>query len=341
MNIIIRADASTQMGTGHVMRCLALADELKAAGCSVEFFGAILPGDLIDFTASKGYKVHPVDTSSDSEEQILKILSEKKEIIDWMIFDHYGYDAKKETWFRKFAKKIMVIDDLANTKHDCDLLLDQNYVKDKNRYDHLLPQGCTKLLGTQYALLRPEFSEKRKDIGIRNGNIRRLLVFLGGSDPDNVTGIVLDGVKLLSRADIFIDVVIGSSNPHRENIEKKVDALSNASLTVQASNMAEKMGAADLCIGAGGATSWERMCLGLPTMAIVIAENQRKITEELEADGLVINLGWHKGITPERIKENLETWIGKPERIYEMSNKISAVVDGMGVRRVVDKMEEI
>ena len=323
------------------MRCLALADELRSSGNTLEFISARLPGDMIEFVCSKGYKVHTIDVRLDTDRQIEEILLEKKGWIDWIIFDHYGYHIENEAGFRKFANKIMAIDDLANRKHDCDLLLDQNYIKNISRYDDLVPGNCIKLLGPQYALLRPEFSEKRDKMRSRYGNIRRLLVILGGSDPDNITGIVLDGIHLLARRDIFIDVVIGSSNPHKEIIEKKISELGNASLTVQASNMAEKMLEADLCIGAGGSTSWERMCLGLPAMVIVIAENQQKITEELAADGLVINLGWHKSITPQSIKQNLEYWLSKPEKIYEMSNKISSIVDGRGVKRVADRMTEM
>lgn len=323
------------------MRCLALADELKSSGSTVEFISAKLPGDLIEFTGSKGYKVHTIDEQLDSDLQIEKILSGKKGYIDWIVFDHYGYDIKNEAAFRKFTKKILVIDDLANRKHDCDLLLDQNYVKDINRYNPLVPENCDKLLGPQYALLRPEFREKRKDRTTRSGEVRRILVMLGGSDPDNLTGVVLDGLRLLNRTDIFLDVVIGASNPHREVIEQKINQMENASLTVQASNMAERMIAADLCIGAGGSTSWERMCLGLPAMVIVIAENQKKITEELAEDGLAINLGWHRDITPESIKDNLEMWLKRPEKLFEISSRISDVVDGLGAARVAGRMKEI
>jgi len=354
MKVFIRADASTQIGTGHIMRCLTLAGDLRQFGMEVSFISRALPGDLCDYIESKGFKVHRlhkiVDLTVDywewlnqnwladakkTREIIINQAEEKSDIEDinteeriakqkslldkslvnlssriaaqvffaadhdtgWssginLVVDSYALDYRWEKFLRSSVNKIMVIDDLANRSHDCDLLLDQNFYRGMaHRYDGLVPSFCGKLLGPEYALLRPEFHRVKKTLRKRDGQIRRILVFFGGSDPTNETKKALQAIKRLNRPDIAVDVVVGAANPHREEIKEICREMPNTTYRCQIENMAELMAAADLAIGAGGVTTWERLYLELPTLAIAVAENQVETLGAMSENGLVWYLG--------------------------------------------------
>lgn len=313
--IIIRADASLSIGSGHVMRCLTLAEELRDAGSEVVFVSRAHPGNLNGLFRYKGFRCHElpevpasVQTSGklqdsrseyaswlgvppqrDADETIGAIGNDRP---DWLIVDHYGLDEEWEKLLRPRVSKIMVIDDLADRRHDCDLLLDQNYFKNgESRYDDLVSPACTKLLGPKYALLRKEFREARKNLRERTGEVKRVLVFMGGADPDNITGLAIEGLSSPEHRHLQVDVVIGSQNPHKKTIEKLVQARPQTKLHVQATNMAELMCEADLAIGAGGSTTWERLYLGLSSIVIPIAENQIPTTRDLCDFGVIMSPG--------------------------------------------------
>jgi len=360
MRVFIRADASTQIGTGHVMRCLTLAGDLRQFGMEVSFISRVLPGDLCDYVESKGFIVHRLAEEVDfslaywkwlgenwladaikTQEIILYQAGEQSDIdhvntekarikdkflpddclinkssyivaqvfsdsgtgLEWgkninLVVDSYALDYKWETFFRPYVDKIMVIDDLANRTHDCDLLLDQNYYRElEHRYDRLVPSTCRKLLGPEYALLRPEFHKAKKTLKKRDGKIRRILIFFGGSDPTNETKKALQAIKLLKRPEIAVDVVVGAANPHQEEIRQICDEIPNTTYYCQVENMAELMAAADLAIGAGGTTSWERIYLDLPTVAIAIAENQVETLKALGNEKKLYYLGINNEVT--------------------------------------------
>ncbi|HAO19195.1 MAG TPA: UDP-2,4-diacetamido-2,4,6-trideoxy-beta-L-altropyranose hydrolase, partial [Desulfobacteraceae bacterium] len=215
MMIVFRTDASVAIGTGHVMRCLALSDALCQIGNpGIAFICKELPENLLTSMRLKGFEVfrfaQPAasDWQSDSL-QTIAILKQIGEKPDWLIIDHYELDKKWQTAIRPYVRQIMAIDDLANRPHDCDMLLDQNFYKNfQTRYNGLVPNHCRKLLGTRYALLRPEFKTLREKIKPRDGSIRRILIFFGGSDPSNETEKALNALRLLNRADIAADVVV-------------------------------------------------------------------------------------------------------------------------------------
>ena len=341
MNITIIADASTNIGSGHVMRCLTLAKALKSPGGIIEFICAQQPGDMISYIEKQGFTVHTLDNRSDREPQVINHLSEKIDKLNWIIIDHYDYTDQEERKFRPFTKKIMIIDDLANRKHDCDLLLDQNYSKNLKRYNHLVSQHCSKLLGPDYALLRSEFKEKHSKVKHRTGKVNSILVFLGGGDSENITEKVLDALIFVNNQNLKIDVVIGSSNPNRNKLEEKIKCLPRAELSIQVSDMAERMVNADLFIGAGGATTWERMCLALPSIVLIIAENQKPTVEDLALDDLIINLGWHADVTTDDIGNSIKNILDDTQKIQSISKRNSNLVDGAGVERVVVQMHDL
>lgn len=220
MKVAFRADASVGIGSGHVMRCLTLAGELKEAGAQIIFICRECEGNLCDLIEKQGIPVARISGELQSWEadafQSLEALK-KYGKADWLVVDHYSLDHRWEAGIRNAAEKIMVIDDLADRIHDNDLLLDQNLYEDlENRYNGLAPPHCIKLLGPRYALLRPEFRKARASLRKRDGIIRRILVSFGGSDPSNETAKALEAIGLLGKPEIAVDVVVGSSNPHRE-----------------------------------------------------------------------------------------------------------------------------
>ena len=325
LKIVFRADASIRTGTGHIMRCLALAGKLSEKGAMTYFICRESPGDLCSYLGKKGYRVFrilgnalkkketksPEDIdypSAEWEKDALETadILDSLQKVDWLIVDNYGIDFRWEEKMRSHVEKIMVIDDLADRRHDCDILLDQNlYDNQEKRYNDLLPEGCLRLLGPGHTLLRQEFYEAGKKKRSRHGNVRRILVFFGGSDESNETAKALEAIRLIDRAEIIIDVVVGKNNPNKEAIEKQCMKSANINYYCQVDNMAELISRADLSIGAGGSSMWERCALGLPSIIITIAHNQVEASsvlarkgaawyagpsEDVEADGLALLL---------------------------------------------------
>jgi UDP-2,4-diacetamido-2,4,6-trideoxy-beta-L-altropyranose hydrolase len=341
MNIVFRTDASINIGTGHVMRCLTLADELRQKGTDINFICREEPGNLISYVGNRGYKIHqlPGEIDIETDRRLTnQILSKYETKPDGLIIDHYDIDISYESSLRDRVKKIMVIDDLADREHDCDLLLDQNYSKNEDRYNGLVPGNCIQLLGPEYAILRPQFQKARGNLRKRNGGVNRILVFMGGADSKNITSKALRAIHMLDRSDIAIDVVVGDLNQYHDEIKILTSKMPNTICHHNVENMAKLMLSADLCIGAGGTTTWERCCIGLPTIAIILAENQKDISESLDKEGAIINLGWYQNIKEYNIKEAVEGLIDNPNKMASMSDKSRRLVNGEGVNRVCDAM---
>jgi UDP-2,4-diacetamido-2,4,6-trideoxy-beta-L-altropyranose hydrolase len=249
-------------------------------------------------------------------------------------------DVEWEAAMSALTEHIMVIDDLADRVHDCDVLLDQNLHRAgmENRYEKLTPPNCKKLLGPKYALLRPEFKEIRSNLKVRDGSVKRIFVFFGGSDPTNETMKALIAIQQLDRADIAIDVVVGSTNPHREDIAGLCAAQPGAKLHRQINNIAELMASADMAIGAGGGAMWERCCLGLPSIVMSAAKNQDPGCEATAGIGAILYLGKAESVGEELIEGTLRVALSAPDLLMSMSEKSIALVDGQGGMRVVRKL---
>ena len=342
------------MGSGHLMRCLTLADALNERGAEILFICRELSGNLINIIENKGYSVtrlqQPRAEYSAAPEDVLhaewlgvswqqdaanSITALGKTQTQWLIVDHYALDRRWEEFLRPHVGNIMVIDDLADRPHDCNILLDQNLYADmETRYNTKIPAMCTKLLGPRYALLRPEFSLARRTLRERDGVVRKLLVFFGGSDESNETAKALEAIRLLDRPDVAVDVIVGLANPHREAIESCCLKLQNVTYHCQVGNMAELMAAADLAIGAGGATTWERCALGLPSLVMVTAANQQELAETGARHGLFFYLGTTSSVSVENLHNALEVFLGSSESLCAYSAKGLAVVDAKGMQRV-------
>ena len=262
--------------------------------------------------------------------------------IDWLVVDHYAIDAPWETSLRPFATGIMVIDDLADRIHDCELLLDQNlYLEPEHRYRGKVGGGCRLLLGPRYALLREEFSAGKKYLVKRTGSLGRILVFFGGADPDNVTGKALDAIRSLQWADIQVDVIIGFNNPNRKAVEQKCSCMENVTCHIQVTNMAEFMGKADLALGGGGTTTWERCAMSLPAVVVSLALNQQSIAEAVAATGAITYLGTSAEVVAEDIRDALAELCSHPEKLQEQGRISGRLVDNQGTERVMAEMVNI
>ncbi|MCX6827208.1 MAG: UDP-2,4-diacetamido-2,4,6-trideoxy-beta-L-altropyranose hydrolase [candidate division Zixibacteria bacterium] len=365
MRIVIRADSSLKIGTGHVMRCLTLAEQLRNNDSDVAFVCRELPGNIISLIKTRGYRVHclPYKESSVIDDpqgnkhwdwpaiekefdaaQTENILKNIEYESDWLVVDHYALNWKWEIKMRPHVNHLMVIDDLADRKHDCDILLDQNYFEQReSRYNDLVPKPCRLLLGPKYALLRSEFIEIRKNLRHRDGHVRRILIFFGGSDLSNETGKAMEAIASLERSDLAVDVVLGISNPHKKEIMNRCRAMQNVVCHYQVDNMAQLMSDADLAIGAGGTTTWERLYLGLPSIIAVLAENQREVTEALTQRGVVWNLGKSSEIKTVDIARLVALAMTEPvtlQRMRQMGQSLFGNTTISGAEKVVQAMSE-
>ncbi|MBT4034598.1 MAG: UDP-2,4-diacetamido-2,4,6-trideoxy-beta-L-altropyranose hydrolase [Candidatus Marinimicrobia bacterium] len=339
MRVVIRVDASCCIGSGHVMRCLSLAEVLRDAGVYVVFITKNYEGNLDQVILSNGFEVRSLfkleglagNQELDAEQTIELLGSDQN---DLLVVDHYALDSKWESLLRPHFKSIFVIDDLANRKHDCDWLLDQNYVSDQTRYDSMVTIDTIKLLGPKFALLRKEFSELKMKFVRNYTKIESLLIFFGGTDSANLTSMVLKALQDSQLSHLTFDVVIGLGNSYREEVRSLVSMLPNGTFHLQVENMAVLMAKADLAIGAGGIATWERMALGLPSLVVTVAENQIPSIQALDNDNYLVWIGNIDEIDQEQIKKVLIEWIVKIDLLRLQALSGQKKVDGCGARNV-------
>ena len=352
MKVAIRVDASTAIGSGHLVRCLTLAGALRTRGAEVLFICRALPGDLSGMVESQGFRrlqlAEPdvgavadpapphagwlgVPASGDAAETAALLAAE---LPDWLVVDHYGLDVRWEAALRPLAGRIMAIDDLADRVHDCDVLLDQNYWHERpGRYDGLLPAHCLGLLGPRFALLRPEFQAARAYAGgrTRDGKVARVLVFFGASDTANATLKTLQALRMVAPA-LAVDVVVGLNNPHRDAIRAAAAAMSDARCHDYV-EMAALMTAADLYLGAAGTTTWERCCLGLPSLVLALNAAQAAAIAELEQAGATCLLGLADEVSVDALAAAIGRALAWPGHLSRYSRITMALVDGCGAQR--------
>lgn len=343
---VFRVDASTQMGVGHLMRCLTLAGRLRDRGGFSHFICRDLPDLLCAQVKAAGYDLHKLPSASDfagdqdgpnhaawlgecwreDARQTVEVIDSVGNV-DVLIVDHYAIDRRWEERARKHVRKICVIDDLADRPHDCDILLDQNHFANAvSRYRGLVPDHCQMLLGPGHALLREGFCRGAKRARERDGRINRVLIFYGGSDPDNLTGLTLNALMPFASSELRIDVVVGSINPNIALLRSAIDACSHCQIHVQTDNMAELMASADLAFGACGTATWERCAMGLPAIVAVLAQNQLEPTQALTEAGVVFNLGAACAVKNADLVDAFQLMISDQRRCLEMTMRARALM---------------
>ena len=335
MKVVFRVDASVQMGSGHLMRCLTLAEALQERGVDTRFICRDHVGNLNTWLQKKGFAVtvlpqaSVVNADMDAQQTMMSLKADRP---DWMIVDHYGLDIEWERRLKPLFRRLLVIDDHTGRSHDCDLLLDQNYSgSEAGLYDGLVPVTCKLLLGTDYALLRKEFSELRKHINYRQ-YLKNILVFFTGGDDQGETLKAMKGIEMFGLA-MQVNVVVGYSNPHNELVKQKCAEL-RWGYHCQVDYMPHLISKADLVIGAGGSSNWERCSLGVPALVAILAENQTAIAQELDNAGAVSNLGWFHALQPTDYAAALSSL--DAQRISDMSCKAMGIVDASGAKRVAE-----
>ncbi|MDB9512764.1 UDP-2,4-diacetamido-2,4,6-trideoxy-beta-L-altropyranose hydrolase [Kamptonema animale CS-326] len=340
MNLIIRADASTQIGTGHVMRCLALAQPRQDTQGQPIFIMANPIPALEKRLKSEGMKVlHlAVEPGSLADAKETAALAHQFNA-SWVVVDGYQFGSEYQKTLKNSGLRLLFIDDYGHAEHYyADFVLNQNISADRQWYQHREPYSQL-LLSTRYALLRREFWPWQKWQRTVPPVAKKVLVTLGGADPDNVTLKIIQALQLVEVEELEAVVVAGSSNPHYESLEIAVQS-SRFPIRLQRNitNMPELMAWADVAISAGGSTCWELAFMGLPSILLILAENQKAIAPELDRQGVIINLSWHQDVTIEQIGLALQELIGDRPKRETMSKKGRELVDGNGARRVVSEM---
>ena len=350
-HVVIRADADLAMGGGHAMRCLTLANAMAEADAETTFVAAAMPEQVEQRIAAAGHRLVLIPASPEMQREGAKWeeppLSAEAQAADaeatrsaigqadWVVVDHYLLDRRWHSAARSFANHVLVIDDLANRPYDCDILLDQTFGRSPDDYRGLVPSEARILAGATYALLRPDFARERPaalDRRQGGGPVRRTLISLGTADPGGTTARVLE--QLLARApDYAIDVIIGTRAASADRVQELASRHPGVAVHSDSQRMAELMRDADIAIGAAGTTSWERCCLGLPTISLILADNQRLVAENLERAGAVMIAS-----SAEEVPALVDRLTADEPLRLSMVAAAAAIADGEGARRVSKAM---
>lgn len=340
MRVVIRVDASLELGTGHVMRCLTLARRLRAKDATVMFVCREEDGSLCAAIESANFRCSrlpkqpaPTDGTSIDEYRATDARQTRAAIdscghtANLLIVDHYMLDKSWESAMRPAVGRIFVIDDLADRAHDCDLLLDQNlHDSPDSRYSGLVPTGAQIFVGPRYALLRPEFDSA--PASVRVNGLRRMLVFFGGVDATNEALKIVLALRSMGASAPDTDVVLGPTNRNLESIRTAAGGMGCVNIVGQTDDMASLMRAADLGLGTCGVAAWERCRVGLPSLLVVSADNQRDDARILHGRGAARTLGDAMNAGIDRWAREIEDIRKDPALLGTMSIAAAAVMAG-------------
>jgi len=351
-----RVDSGFAFGTGHVKRCATLATSLRDRGVDVSFVCRRHARATLDRIRSLGFPVHElpsppmpqlgsdsaswngVSETQDASDTIEKLPCN----LDWLIVDHYSCGHAWELAVRPYCERLAVIDDLARL-HDCDLLIDPSWVGDATttRYDPSSDSVTEMLLGPSYAFISSDYLAYRDNARERNEPVKRILVYFGGSDIANLTPLTLRVLTAHAFSHLAVDVVIGSTAGNKDGMKPYGSIGERTYVHRHLPSLAPLLASADLAIGAVGGTTWERMCLGVPTIAVILADNQRQTGKSLAAADLLCLLGEANSVNGAALAAALSSLLGDPVRRQRMADECRTLVDGEGVNRIVKTMSEL
>ncbi len=338
-NILIRADASAEIGTGHLMRCLALAQGWQANGGQVIFITACESASLLQRLSDEGFQIvtleraYPDPADWEATSQVLAAHPNA-----WVVLDGYHFDEAYQQRVKEAGHRLLVIDDMAHLEHYyADIVVNQNLHADQLNYSC---ESYTRLLlGTRYVLLRREFLKWRGWDQEVPDIARKMLVTLGGADPDNVTLKVIQALQLVNIEGLEAVVVVGGSNPHYEDLRSAIrQSIVSIRLECNVADMPALMAWADLAVSGAGTSIWETAYMRLPVLAITMAENQSLIANSLGEHNIAQGLGWHSQISTGNIARAVAVLSKDYGQRCSMSEKAQALVDGEGMARVFGKM---
>jgi UDP-2,4-diacetamido-2,4,6-trideoxy-beta-L-altropyranose hydrolase len=340
MNLVVRADASSSIGVGHVMRCLALAQACQDEGGRVTFVMADGAGQLGDRLRRDDVSVIEIDAELggyDDAEQTLELC--RRADAEWIVLDGYHFDAEMQKCLKDGGARVLAIDDFGQATHySADLVLNQNAHASADFYESREP-ACRLLLGLQYALLRREFRTMATRRNRASKREKRVLLTFGGADPDNVTGAVLRALERVRDVDIEAVLVVGASNPHRAELVKLCDRTSRrVTLLTNVVNMTELYASVDVAITGGGTTLWELAFMGVPAITMILADNQEPSSRKLDQLGVVRCLGLSSEVSQKKIAEAIIELCENHEARASMTTLGRRLVDGRGALRVLQEM---
>jgi UDP-2,4-diacetamido-2,4,6-trideoxy-beta-L-altropyranose hydrolase len=336
--ILILADCGPDVGGGHVMRCLSLAQALMARGASCAFMAPPDAARVLDAFAPEGVARRPL--ADGPLHQLVEASAKAAEAwpADAVLVDHYGVGARQERVFRGGDRAVICIDDLAERGHDCDLLIDATPGREPRAYGALAPPGCTVLCGPDYALLRPEYAAARPAALKRRrpqDAPRRLLVSLGLTDFRGITGRVMNLIGPLLGG-LEVDIAAGSGASSLTYLRRLAEQTDNIRLHTDARDMARLIASADVGVGAGGASAWERAALGLPSLNLVLAANQAAPAAELDRRGATLSVDARDAGFAAALPAAFERLVGEPELRAGLSQVSAGLCDGRGAERAAD-----
>ena len=361
MKVAFRVDAGSEMGGGHLFRCMSIASELMRRGVENCYFVMRYHHKqfVLDVEAA-GYHVvviplefEPDYYSGDYTQWIGGTVKTDVDVTvtelqnlgfsdkDWLVVDHYGLDETFENPIKSLGVQVAIIDDLVNRRHQCNLLIDQTCGRETHEYRALVNEEALVCAGQQYCILRPEFLSWRDTSLERResfSSIKNIIVNFGSTDPLNITSSVMNDIEdYCIDLDVSVNVVLSSSAPHLREVEKQLSLskIRDVALHIDATNVAELMAKADIAIGAAGSTTWERCALGLPTLLVKTAENQTDVIEKVVSLGAAV---FHDLKAPDQVAEFNRGFSKLTREYQQLSRRSSTLVDGRGLQRVVDAL---
>lgn len=339
---IFRADASAEIGTGHVVRSRTLAAELVGRGWDATLVARGLPAGLAGSIRAMAVGLLELPKDLAIEDEPTYIGTALSRPADLAVIDHYDIGADWQLAAADWAKRQLAIDDLADRAQATDILLDQNLPADPSRYRGLVRPTTQLLLGPAYALVQPAFAaaRARRQAGSlgRDGRLQRILVFMSGTDPQDVTR---RAARAAAALDVAVDVVVGAGYPFQPELRAWVAGQPLVELHVDTQDMAGLMARADLAVGASGSANWERCTLGLPAVLVTLADNQVEGARALADVGAVVDLGSHARVADHQLERALIELRDDPERLVAMSETAARLTDGLGTIRVADELERL
>ncbi|MDD4136280.1 MAG: UDP-2,4-diacetamido-2,4,6-trideoxy-beta-L-altropyranose hydrolase [Methanoregula sp.] len=339
--LVIRADADARAGTGHLMRCLALAEAWQDAGGEAIFVSACAAPSLKTRLETEGFRIiHPGDTTGTlfDARETTRIAREEGAV--WIVVDGYQFGGEYQRAIKDSGLSLLFIDDYGHADHYyADIVLNQNVYADMSFYPAYEP-STRFLLGTKYALLRREFLNWPGRSRDCPETARKILITLGGSDPENVTLKVLEAVKAVDADGLEVTAVMGGANPHFDRIHEVVKDRPGFRLVENAMNMPELMAWADCAISAGGSTCWELLYMGVPSIVIPIAENQEPVARELRALQIALVPDKHTLNDPGKFAGTIAGFLQSKEVRRGLAQRMARYIDGHGPARAIDAIHE-
>lgn len=335
--LLIRADASPEIGWGHVMRCLALAQAWRSDRGRVVLAMGPAPEALEARLQSEGIEVARISTPGGRADARETSTLAREIGARWVVVDGYHFQDEYQRIVKEAGLNLLVLDDYGHASHcNADVVLNQNLHAGDRMYGDRGRQTRL-LLGPKYALLRQEFILRSRRLTPERPS--HVLVTLGGSDPDNATLTVLRALQYPDLGGIEAKVVVGASNPHAEELRRQVaQSGRNIELVTASRDMPDLMSWADVAVSAGGSTCWELAYIGVPMLTIVLAENQAEIAASLEMAGAAVGAGWHTGLSAPRVARQLSAMLASPSGLREMGMRGRSIVDGRGAYRVASAL---